>query len=59
MALGVGAIPVADSDRQQKVAAVRDAFVARLATVSANPMRMGALPNESPYEVDSEDESDE
>jgi coenzyme F420-reducing hydrogenase delta subunit len=59
MALGVGAIPVTDSDRQRKVAAVRDAFVARLATVSANPMRMGALPDESPYEVDSEDESDE
>ena len=59
MALGVGAIAVADSDMHWKVAAVRDAFVARLATVSANPMRKGALPDESPYEVDSEDESDE
>jgi len=55
----VGAIAMADPDMQRKVAAVRDAFVARLATVSANPMRKGSLPDESPYEVDSEDESDE
>ena len=59
MALGVGAAPVVDPAMDRKVAAVRDAFVARLATLSANPMRKGALPDESPYEVDSEDESDE
>jgi hypothetical protein len=38
---------------------VSDAFRARLATLSANPMRKDALPDASPYEVDSEDESDE
>jgi len=42
-----------------KVAAVRDAFVAHLATVSPNPMRRGALPDESPYEVENDDDSDE
>ena len=59
MALGAGAIPTVDPAMNRKVAAVRDAFRARLATLSANPMRKGALPDASPYEVDSEDESDE
>ena len=59
MALGVGTAATVDPNITRKVAAVRDAFVARLATLSANPMRKGALPDESPYEVDSEDESDE
>ena len=59
MALGVGATPMVDPALQRKVAAAREAFLARLATVSANPMRKGALPDESPYEVDNEDESDE
>jgi coenzyme F420-reducing hydrogenase delta subunit len=63
MALGLNpnAVPTLDIDpvMSRKVAAVRDAFVAHLATVSPNPMRTGALPDESPNEVDSEDESDE
>ncbi|HEX7500439.1 MAG TPA: hydrogenase iron-sulfur subunit [Polyangia bacterium] len=59
MALGAGEIPTVDPAMNRKVAAVSDAFRARLATLTANPMRKGALPDESPYEVDSEDESDE
>jgi len=59
MALGVGATPTIDPDMNRKVAAVRDAFLARLATLSANPLHKGALPDDSPQEVDSEDESDE
>jgi F420-non-reducing hydrogenase iron-sulfur subunit len=43
----------------RKVAAVRDAFVVHLATVSPNPMRRGALPDESPHEVENDDDSDE
>ncbi len=61
MALGLApnAAPTVDPALGRKVAAVRDAFVAHLATVSPNPMRKGALPDESPYEVESEDDSDE
>jgi coenzyme F420-reducing hydrogenase delta subunit len=61
MSLGLGpnAITTTDPGMGRKVEAVRDAFVAHLATVSPNPMRKGALPDESPYEVDSQDESDE
>ncbi len=62
MALGVGATATVDPnipEMNRKVASVRDAFVARLATLTANPVRKGALLDESPYEVDSEDESDE
>jgi coenzyme F420-reducing hydrogenase delta subunit len=48
MALGAGSnsatAPVLDSALNRKVAEVRDAFVARLATISANPMRQGAVP---------------
>lgn len=48
MALGVGSAPataaVLDPDLKRKVADVRDAFVARLATISANPIRKGGLP---------------
>lgn len=61
MALGLNpnAASTFDPAMSRKVAAVRDAFVAHLATVSPNPMRKGALPDESPYEVESEDDSDE
>lgn len=61
MALGLNpnAASTLDPAMSRKVAAVRDAFVAHLATVSPNPMRKGALPDESPYEVESEDDSDE
>jgi len=61
MALGLdaNAVPILDAGIGRQVAAVRDAFVAHLATVSPNPMRKGALPDESPYEVESEDDSDE
>jgi len=61
MALGLNpnAAPVLDAGMSRKVAAVRDAFVSHLATVSPNPMRKGALPDESPYEVEDEDDSDE
>jgi coenzyme F420-reducing hydrogenase delta subunit len=48
MALGAGsetaAVPVVDPTIKRKVAEVRDAFVARLATISANPMRRGVVP---------------
>jgi F420-non-reducing hydrogenase iron-sulfur subunit len=61
MALGLspGLSSMMDPLINRKIAAVRDAFVSHVATVPANPMRKGALPEESPYEVDSEDESDE
>jgi coenzyme F420-reducing hydrogenase delta subunit len=61
MALGLDprAVLVPDPTMSHKVAAVRDAFVAHLATISPNPMRFDDLPEESPYEVDDSDESDE
>ena len=58
MALGTGTTPMTDLAMPAKIAAVRDAFVARVATISRNPLAKGDLPDESPYEVDSEDESD-
>jgi F420-non-reducing hydrogenase iron-sulfur subunit len=61
MALGLtpNATSTLDPGMGRKVAAVRDAFVAHLATVSPNPMRTGVLPDASPYEVESDDDSDE
>ena len=59
MALGSGATPMLDPAMSRKVAAVRDAAVARLAKIPRNPLSKGGLPEESPYEVDSEDGSDE
>jgi len=61
MALGLSASAMSTLDpvMSRKVAAVRDAFVAHLATVSPNPMRTGTLPDASPYEVESDDDSDE
>ena len=62
MALGLdpGTVLPPDPAMGGKVAAIRDAFVAHLATVSPNPVRtIRDLPEESPYEVDDSDESDE
>ena len=65
MALGLDAgarstaMPVLDATVKGKIAEVREQFVARLASISRNPLCKGALPDQSPYEVDSEDESDE
>jgi hypothetical protein len=61
MALGLtlNAVSALDPDMGRKVAAVRDAFVAHIAAVSPNPMRTGALPDASPNEVESDDDSDE
>jgi F420-non-reducing hydrogenase iron-sulfur subunit len=59
MALGVGAAAPANPAMAQKIAVVRDAFAAWIAKLSPNPLAKGELPDESPYEVDSEDESDE
>ncbi len=61
MALGLNPNPVTPlaPTTGHKIAAVRDDFVAHVATVSPNPMRRGALPEESPYELDDSDESDE
>jgi hypothetical protein len=50
---------MADPAMHRKVATVRDAFVARLAKIPRNPLGKVGLPDESPYEVDSEDGSDE
>jgi len=59
MALGAGAsLPVAPG-LGDKIAAVRAAFVERLGQLTHNPLSMGDLPDESPYEVDNEDESNE
>lgn len=61
MALGVGAPAptVADPKLAQKVAAVRDEFVARVAALPPTPLRTVGLPEDAPYELESEDDSDE
>ena len=61
MALGTGEAKLASVDPtvQPKVAAVRDEFVARVAALAPNPLRTMALPENVPYELDSEDDSDE
>ncbi len=62
MALGAGrAAPApapAPAALGRKIAEVRDAFAARVGSVQANPMRTGDLPEQSPYEVDGQDDSD-
>jgi hypothetical protein len=58
MALGVGVSGPVAFGLADKVAAVREAFVERLGELSRNPLGMGELPDESPYDVDSQDESD-
>jgi F420-non-reducing hydrogenase iron-sulfur subunit len=59
MALGVGTVPRANPSLPAKLADLRDAVAARLATLPPSPLGKGALPDESPYEVDDDDESDE
>jgi len=61
LASGASPLPLPDIDPTvtRKIAEVREQFVARLANLPRNPLCKGALPDESPYEVDSEDESDE
>jgi coenzyme F420-reducing hydrogenase delta subunit len=60
MTLGAGAsAPVAaDPTLGQKVAAVRDDLVARVAELAPNPLRTTALPEDVPYQMESEDDSD-
>ena len=61
MALGTGEAKLASVDPtvQPKVAAVRDEFVARVAALAPNPLRTTALPENVPYELESENDSDE
>jgi F420-non-reducing hydrogenase iron-sulfur subunit len=61
MALGasIGLESAIDPSISQKIAAVRDAFVTHVATIPMNPLRKPALPEESPYELDDNDESDD
>ena len=58
MALGAGVSGPVAPGLADKVAAAREAFVERLGQLSRNPLGMGDLPDASPYEVDSQDESD-
>jgi coenzyme F420-reducing hydrogenase delta subunit len=58
MALGAGGTP-ATSDLIESIAGVRAAFLARLATLSRNPLGKGDLPDLAPYDVDTQDASDE
>jgi coenzyme F420-reducing hydrogenase delta subunit len=59
MALQPGAPTLDDLAMNRKIAAVRDALAARLAKIPRSPLGKSDLTDESPYEVDSEDESDE
>lgn len=58
MALGAGGAPAA-ADLAEQIAGVREAFLARLATLPRNPLGKGDLPDEAPYDVDTQDASDE
>lgn len=59
MALGIGLAPAATAALPQAIAAVRAAFIDRVSKISRNPLGRGDLPDESPQDVDSDDESDE
>lgn len=50
---------VADPAMNAKVSDVRDGLVAHIAALAPNPMRTGTLPETSPYELESDDDSDE
>jgi coenzyme F420-reducing hydrogenase delta subunit len=60
MALGAGAAAPATADQPlgQKVAAVRDEFVSRVATLAPNPLRTTGLSEDVPHQLESEDDSD-
>jgi hypothetical protein len=61
MALGSGASASASVDLalKQKVAAVRDEFVARVATLAPSPLRTLGLSEDAPYQLENQDDSDE
>jgi F420-non-reducing hydrogenase iron-sulfur subunit len=58
MALGAGMTPRTEPTMAAKIAAVREAFTAWIAKLPPNPLAKGELPDESPYEVDSHEQSD-
>ena len=60
MALGAGASSPASVDPtlKQKVAAVRDRFVAAVAALASSPLRTTGLSDDVPYELENEDDSD-
>lgn len=61
MVLGAGAPKLVSVDQtlEQRVAAVRDDFVARVAALAPTPLRTAALSEDIPYQLESEDDSDE
>jgi coenzyme F420-reducing hydrogenase delta subunit len=61
MALGAGASAAASVDPTltQKVATVRDQFVAGVAALAPTPLRTTGLSEDVPYQLESEDDSDE
>jgi F420-non-reducing hydrogenase iron-sulfur subunit len=61
MAIGAGATVPATATQPlgQKVAAVRDQFVARVSTLAANPLHSTGMSEDVPYQLESEDDSNE
>jgi len=61
MALGAGASAPASADAAlgQKVAAVRDQFVARVSALAPNPLHSTGLSEDVPYQLEDEDDGDE
>jgi Coenzyme F420-reducing hydrogenase, delta subunit len=60
MALGAGASAAVSVDATlgQKVAAVRDQFVARVSALAPTPLRSTGLSEDVPYQLEDEDDSD-
>jgi F420-non-reducing hydrogenase iron-sulfur subunit len=60
MALGAGASAPASVDPtlKQKVAAIRDQFVAHVARLAPTPLRTTGLSDDVPYELEDEDDSE-
>jgi len=61
MALGAGASASAsvDATLAQKVAAVRDQFVARVSALAPTPLRTTGPSEDAPYQLENQDDSDE
>jgi coenzyme F420-reducing hydrogenase delta subunit len=61
MALGTGVSAPASGDATlgQKVAAVRDQFVARVAALAPTPLRTTGLSEDVPYQLENKDDGDE
>lgn len=61
MALGAGAPKLVSVDQtlEQKVAAVRDEFVARVAKLAPNPLRTTGLSEDVPHQLENQDDSNE